>query len=246
MTQSQRVLPSLNLNAIEFVRNAQRRCTCIIIADISDSTQGEPIAELNEGLRAYKESLITNELAASRVEVALVPFGDVPSVHQQQIQMGDQMELRTFVTVDQFEPPILQTAGLTAMGAAIHCALDLLKQRKQEYKLGGISYYRPWVVLITDGAPTDEWQSAAKRLAEEQGKKGFTLLVVAVGDRCNMDILRQLSQGRPPLRLKGLNFVEFFVWLSESHQVVSTSQPEERVALPPRNEWEENWDAVDA
>jgi uncharacterized protein YegL len=79
------------------------------------------------------------------------------------------------------------------------------------------------VVLITDGIPTDEWQSAASRLAEEQDQNGFTLFVVAMGDLCNMTILRQLSPRRKPLRLKELKFVEFFLWLSESHPMVSTS-----------------------
>jgi uncharacterized protein YegL len=246
MTQQNQQHSRLSLHAIEFARNPQRRCPCIIIADVSDSTGGEPIAELNAGLVAYKESLGTSDLAASRVEVALVSFGDMPHIHEQQIRMGNQVETQIFVTVDQFEPPVLQTAGLTAMGAAIHCALDLLKQRKQEYKQGGVSYFRPWVVLITDGVPTDEWRSAAKRLAKEQEERGFTLFVVAVGDMCDMDILHQLSPRRDPLRLKELNFVEFFVWLSESHQVVSTSQPGERVVLPGRNEWEqqESWDEV--
>src|SRR5207302_6550355 len=111
----------------------------------------DPIAELNAGLQAYKRSLSDNDLAASRVEVALVTFGDEPHVHEHQFQMGNQMVSRAFTTVDHFSPPVLETSGLTGMGAAIHLALDLLKERKQEYKQGGISYFRPWVVLITDG-----------------------------------------------------------------------------------------------
>ncbi len=245
---TQHSVPSFpSLAAIEFARNPQRRLPSVVIADISNSMMGEPIAELNAGLEAYKEALSTNDLAASRVEVALVTFGNEPHVHEQEVEVGGQVGRQAFVTADQFQPPVLQTAGMTAMGAAIHCGLDLLKQRKQEYKQGGISYYRPWVVLLTDGAPTDDWWSAARRLAEEQERKAFTLFVVAVGDDCDMGVLRQLSPRRPVLRLKGLNFVEFFVWLSESQQVVSTSQPGERVPLPERTAWaRESWDEVDS
>ncbi len=55
------------------------------------------------------------------------------------------------------------------MGAAITKATDMVEERKREYRANGISYYRPWIFLITDGAPTDEWQAAANKVF--QGKK---------------------------------------------------------------------------
>ncbi|MGV8122516.1 MAG: hypothetical protein AB2L14_22385 [Candidatus Xenobiia bacterium LiM19] len=40
-----------------------------------------------------------------------------------------------------------------------------------------------------------------------------------------MDTLRRLSPKHAPLRLKGLNFKNFFEWLSKSVSVVSQSTP---------------------
>ena len=38
---------------------------------------------------------------------------------------------------------------------------------------------------------------------------------------------------RPPLKLRGLHFVELFVWLSRSTQQVAKSKVGDQVALPP-------------
>ena len=60
-----------------------------------------------------------------------------------------------FVTVDAFKPPTLRASGDTPMGTAVQQGLDLLRGRKSLFKEGGVPYFRPWLFLISDGAPTD-------------------------------------------------------------------------------------------
>ena len=42
------------------------------------------------------------------------------------------------------------------MGSAIHKALDMIQARKAPYRAHGVTYYRPWVFMITDGEPQGE------------------------------------------------------------------------------------------
>ncbi len=55
----------------------------------------------------------------------------------------------------------------------------MLQPRKREYKDNGITYYRPWVFLITDGAPYGEdaylLTQAAQRVKEEETNKRVAL-----------------------------------------------------------------------
>jgi uncharacterized protein YegL len=55
----------------------------------------------------------------------------------------------------------------------------------------------------------------------------------AVGvENANMQALAKIST-RQPLRLKGLDFREMFVWLSRSMQSVAHSRPDETIRLQP-------------
>ncbi|MEH1998010.1 MAG: VWA domain-containing protein [Nostoc sp.] len=204
----------------EFVENPENRCPVILLLDTSGSMSGQPIQELNQGLAAFKEDVLKDSQASLSVEVAMITFGSIANL------------IQDFVTIDQFTPPILEADGLTPMGTAIEYALDFLENRKQTYKDNGILYYRPWVFLITDGAPTDSWDSAAQRLREAEAQSRLSFFAVGVKG-ADMNILKQISPPeRPPVMLNGLDFRELFVWLSASMKRVSSGKVGQAVALP--------------
>jgi len=122
------------------------------------------------------------------------------------------------------------------MGEAIRQGLELLQQRKAEIRANGLQIFRPWVFLITDGAPTDEWQSAAAAVREAEAGKHVAFFSIGVGN-ANMDILKQISNERAPVRLNGFRFREMFAWLSGSLQRVSQSNPGTEVQLEAPKGW---------
>lgn len=207
-----------------FADNPEPRCPCVLLLDTSGSMGGMPIMQLNEGVRTFKQELLADPLATKRVEVAVVTFGPVTVESD-------------FHTVPNFHPRELETTGDTPMGAAIKMGVDMVTKRKKEYKEHGIAYYKPWIILITDGAPTDDWDRAAMAVREGEAGKSFAFFAIGV-ESANMDILRQISV-RAPLKLKGLMFREFFMWLSASMKMVSSKNPGSTINLLPPSGWSE-------
>jgi uncharacterized protein YegL len=198
---------------VEFAENPEPRCPCLLLLDTSASMAGEPIAQLNLGLQSFKDELAADSLAAKRVEVAVLTFG------------GNAPHLAAdFTDAGTFVPPHLAASGATPMGAAIRDGLARLNARKESYRTNGVAYYRPWVFLITDGEPTDEYQSAASAVREGEARGSFSFYAVAVKG-ANVGKLGEVAPlHRPPVMLDGLRFRDLFQWLSKSMRTVSQSR----------------------
>jgi uncharacterized protein YegL len=224
------MIEQITFGTNSFAENPEPRLPCVLLLDVSGSMNGAPIAELNAGLGTYKDALVADSMASKRVEVALVTFG------------GQVQTISDFTTVEGFNPPTLTAGGETPMGAAIRQGLDLLKTRKALYRSHGLAFFRPWVFLITDGAPTDEWRSAADQVKQGEAAKAFSFFSVGV-EGANFEVLAQIGV-RQPLKLKGLRFQDLFLWLSSSQAAVSRSNPGDAVPLTDPTAGPKGWASV--
>ena len=206
----------------DLVDNPTPRVPVSLCLDCSGSMSGAPINELNEGVATFYEALYGDEIARYSAEISIVTFGPA------------QLETE-FQTLDMNNrPPRLAASGMTPMGEAVKISLDSLENRKEEYQRNGVDYYQPWLVLMTDGAPngnTAILQEQIERVCRMVENRKLTVFPIGIGDAADMNVLARFSPGRSPLKLKGLNFTEFFTWLSKSVSKVSKSTPGDKVTL---------------
>ena len=211
---------------LKLTENPSTRCPVVLLLDTSYSMSGRPIKELHEGVCAFINTLKDDAIARSSVELSVITFG-------QSVQ-----EMISFEEIQKINAPEqIAACGNTPMGQALEKGLHCIEKRRQVYLENGISSYKPWLVLMSDGMPTDQWQQAAESAKDMSNKGKLLFLGVGIGDNIDMNTYSQiLPDNCPPKKLKGLNFADFFAWLSDSMSQVSRSCGE-RVSLQPTDSW---------
>lgn len=208
---------------IEFAQNPEPRFPLILLLDTSSSMAGDPIAELNQGVSIFVSTVLEDSLARKRLDLEVIEFGSVAVV-------------RPFGTLDELAIPTLYAFGDTPMGQAITTAIKRLRDRLADYQLSGVRAYKPLIVLISDGAPTDDIANVIPEVHRGVTSGEFQFFAIGV-QGADMGVLNNITPAGAK-KLAGLNFAEFFRWLSRSVQVVSQSTVGGKVLLPATSGWE--------
>lgn len=206
-----------------FAANPQARCPVSLVLDASGSMQGAAIEELKRAVRMFYNEIARDRLASLRVSPSVITFGgevrQVVPFSAAMVNEGD-------------APNEILAEGNTPFGVAIRAAIQTTHEQLTLYRANAIPSYRPWVILMSDGHPTDEWRQAAAEL-KELSTRGWTVLCIAIGAHADLQALAECSTIEPR-RIATLEFAPFFRWLSrslkaESRGATSNRQP---VGLP--------------
>ncbi|MCS7029815.1 MAG: VWA domain-containing protein [Bacteroidia bacterium] len=216
--------PFLN---VESPDNFEQKCLCTLVLDISGSMSGQPIEELNRGLQEFYNTVKEDYVASSRLEVSIITFGS-------QVVM-----IQTPSLIDGFTMPTLYANGSTPLVDAVRMAIKQTQHRKEWYKSTGQPYYRPWIVLITDGEPDSDqdMDGLSQEIRKGVDNKNFLFYAVGVQGYNHQKLQHICHPNTPPLPLKELRFSEFFKWLSASITIVTHSKDGDRIQLPSVSGW---------
>lgn len=208
---------ALDIRADDLVENPTPRVPVSLCIDTSGSMAGEKIRELIEGIGLFYDAIDEDDDAHDSAEVSVVAFNSGAELVQD------------FASIEGLKREISITpTGLTYLGEGVNLALDALEKRKSLYSNSGVLYFQPWLVLMTDGQPNGDkaaLERAIERVTAMVAGKKLTVFPIGIGSDADLNVLGRFSPERPPLRLEGLNFKEFFEWLSKSVSKVSQSMP---------------------
>lgn len=218
---------------MEQARNKDQKCPVVLLLDTSGSMAGMPIEELNKALVQIKEDILNDTMLSNRLELGIVAFDDDARVERPIDLISPDIDL-----------PILNIGGVTNLVSGMNKAIELVTDRKNFYKSNGEQYYRPFIVLFTDGAPTntaDEIDELDQNIQKLSDEKRFIFLPFGV-DGADMQLLAKLAAQSADERLKNIGtafamkdvskFTEVFQFVSASISGIMEKGGTQAVQLP--------------
>ena len=195
------------------IHNSEMKCLCVLVMDVSGSMKlcinslnaalDKFIRDLRKGINGF------NECSKECVELSIVQFDK------------DVKVLLSPSLVEQIHTiPLLTVRGLTTNTfEALDTAFNIVETRKNQYKELGISYYRPWIILLTDGNPNplnkDVLNRYSNKISKDIASQKYMLTAIGIGEDIDKDILSMLSDGNYSI-IKRSGFSRFFQFLSAS------------------------------
>lgn len=195
----------------DLITNTSKRVPVCLCLDVSGS-MSDRIDKLNEGVAMFYEAVKMDETAAAACEIAIVTFESEAHLEED------------FEPVDRKVKPNFTARGGTNMGEALTIALRILDERKQKYKDYGTPYYQPWLVVMSDGFPseTQELRSNIDKIREMEKSRKLTVFSVGIGDDYSEAVMSRLSVREVMTVKTPADFAKFFQWLSMSIAAAAT------------------------
>lgn len=188
-----------------------RRLPIYFLVDVSESMVGEPIEQVQNGMRTIIQELRVDPYALETAFVSVIAFA------------GKATSLSPLTELYKFYPPTFPVGGGTSLGAAMNFLMDDLDKSIQKTTLEAKGDWKPIIFLFTDGTPTDDYTAAFARWNAHY-RKGCNLIAISIGDNVNTQMLGQISDN--VLRLKDTDaesFTQFFKWVTASIKATSVS-----------------------
>ena len=167
-------------NPADFTVEEPKSIPVVLLLDTSGSMSGEPIDMLNKAVEAMIAEFKKAETMETFIKLSIITFGSENGI--------DLHTPLTEVSKINFQP--LNVFGATPMGVAFKMAKAMIED-KEVFKGRD---YRPAIVLLSDGAPTDDWEQPLNNSVSNGRSGKCDRMAVAIGS-ADESVLKKFISG---------------------------------------------------
>ena len=167
-------------NPADFTVEEPKSIPVVLLLDTSGSMDGEPIQKLNQAVEAMIKEFKKAETMETFIKLSIITFGSENGV--------DLHTPLTEVSNIDFQP--LNVSGATPMGTAFKMAKAMIDD-KSIFKGRD---YRPTIILLSDGEPTDDWKGPLDDFVTSGRSAKCDRIAVAIG-AADKNVLNKFISG---------------------------------------------------
>lgn len=157
-----------------------KKLPVVLLLDVSRSMRGENIDSLYNATRDMIDTFVGAQIKEQSIDVAIITFGKEIKLHTPYTSVK---ELQA-KGIERFEAD-----GNTPMGIAVQMAKDMIEDKE----VTPSRIYRPAVILVSDGKPTDEWRSAVASFINDGRSSKCQRFAVAIGKENLREVLETFT-----------------------------------------------------
>lgn len=191
-----------------------RRLPIYFLIDVSESMVGEPIEQVQKGMRQIIQELRLDPYALETAFVSVIAFA------------GKAQTLVSLTELFKFYPPDFLIGSGTSLGNAMNHLMVELDRSLQKNTMEVKGDWKPIIFLFTDGTPTDDYNAAFEKWNIKY-RSHCNLVAISIGDNVDTQMLGKLTDN--VMRLKETNeasFKQFFKWITASIKTTTLSVTE--------------------
>jgi uncharacterized protein YegL len=158
----------------EYIRQDARPLPVILLLDVSGSMSGSKIDALNQAVREMIASFKQAASPKAEIHLAVITFGGNARLH---------LDLTPADSVAW--TPMIANGG-TPLGAALTIAKELVEDKNRIPSRA----YRPAIILVSDGQPTDNWEKPMDAFTREGRSAKCDRWSLAIGSDADERMLR--------------------------------------------------------
>lgn len=190
----------------------ERRLPVYLLLDCSESMVSEGIEGVNKGIRQLLVDLHSDPHALETVWISIITFAGEA---RQILPLSEMIGIRL---------PRLKVQPGTSLGAGLRLLRERIAREVRVHSAQSKGDWKPLIFLLTDGEPTDEWRSEARKLKEPtpSGSKQLNLIAIGCGEDANPLVLNEIGDSVLMMGEDELDFRAVFQWIS--HSLSTSSQ----------------------
>jgi uncharacterized protein YegL len=173
----------------------------VLLLDVSGSMSGSKIDNLNKAVEDMLDTFAQEEKMETEILVSVITFGSQVDLHL------------PYTKASQVRWQRFQASGSTPMGTAFKMAKAMIEDKNTTPSRA----YRPTIVLVSDGHPTDSWKEALKDFVSTGRSSKCFCMAVSIGHDADEEVLRRFIANTPFLAQNHPNKVFYAENASQLH-----------------------------